>query len=112
MGLVDMASHQAYAEILGNPLFPVIVLVTYHLGIHGEEPFRSNSSNLAEEGQWTAYLEEEKKAFRDLTVHLSSNYPGKTFVLQNREGDSALTDCLRHEPSDREKGRMAAWLSA
>lgn len=69
------------------------------------------------EGVTDEQYRETVAEFREATRHLLETYDGtgKTFVLQNWEGDWAILDRIEQgppEPSDRNVAGMARWLSA
>jgi hypothetical protein len=111
--MVAIATDATYAAVLGNPRFPTIALVAYRPSEYGEAPYLLGETWDPDAGvAWAAFLDRETDAFAALAEHLMRSYPGKTFVLQNWEGDNALTLCGARDPGDGDKKRMAEWLSA
>ncbi|MEM9752036.1 MAG: hypothetical protein AAF916_01475 [Planctomycetota bacterium] len=104
--LVDVAKLPAWQEVLAGP-FDTYYLEAFAL----PRQFGVMRGGVdSEEARWIT------EQFADLTRHLLTEYrgTGKTFVLQNWEGDWALRPAMDRdlEPSDEKLKAMIAWLNA
>ncbi|HEX3070140.1 MAG TPA: hypothetical protein VHX14_16355 [Thermoanaerobaculia bacterium] len=109
--LVNLAATTPYATLFSNPAFTTYVL----------EILPNNSDNSAsrfQDGMSAAEIDQEKTAMRNLAVYLLQTYgsTGKTFVLQNWEGDHLLDgDCCGQPPPaniNTAVGGMIDWFNA
>jgi hypothetical protein len=103
--LVDLARHPYYQELFAKPFSTFILVVARRVPI-----------NNFIDGMTRKEIEEEREQTYDLVHYLLTTYAGtgKTFVLQNWEGDHLLRRGLTaEEEPDRVRVRgMAAWLNA
>lgn len=104
--LVDLAKHPNYAEVFQMP-FKHYILETYRPN-YPEHYWRNGASEQE--------LADEREAFRALTEYLLTAYrgTGKTFVLQNWEGDWALRGHYdpKRDPDPLAIQGMIVWLNA
>ncbi len=106
--LTDMARHPSYRRLFARP-FSTFILTAYSVGA---------DDHYWREGVSEADAARERRQFAELTAHLLKTYAGtgKTFVLQNWEGDWALRGALgaaaKAEPGPREIEGMIRWLNA
>lgn len=103
--LVDLARHPYYQELFAKPFSTFILVVARRVPI-----------NNFIDGMTRKEIEDEREQTYDLAHHLLTTYAGtgKTFVLQNWEGDHLLRRGLTDEEQpDRVRVRgMAAWFNA
>jgi hypothetical protein len=103
--LADLARHPYYQELFAKPFSTFILVVARRVPI-----------NEFIDGMTRDEVELERQQMYDLTRHLLTTYQGtgKTFVLQNWEGDHLLRRGLTaEEEPDRLRVRgMIAWLNA
>lgn len=103
--LVDLARHPYYQELFAKPFSTFILEVARRVPI-----------NDFLDGMTREEIEAEREQMYELTRYLLTTYAGtgKTFVLQNWEGDHLLRRGLTAEQDpDRTRVRgMAAWLNA
>lgn len=103
--LMDLARHPYYQELFAKPFSTFILVVGRRVPI-----------NDFTDGMTREEIEVEQEQMYDLARHLLATYEGtgKTFVLQNWEGDHLLRRGLgaEEEPGRLRVRGMAAWLNA
>lgn len=103
--LADLARHPYYQELFAKPFSTFILVVARRVPI-----------NEFLDGMTREEIEVEKQQTYDLARYLLTAYAGtgKTFILQNWEGDHLLRRGLTNgeEPSRTSVLGMAAWLNA
>jgi hypothetical protein len=104
---LDLASAPLYEEVFGMS-FSTIVLEAFRPGRLGDYYLR--------EGMTAQDEADEAAAFRELTVHLRQrwNGTGKTFVLQNWEGDWAVRGHFERDtdPTPEALDAFRRWMGA
>jgi len=106
--LVEMVRHPSYRKLLAKP-FSTFILTAYAVGA---------DDHYWREGVTEADADRERRQFAELTAYLLKTYAGtgKTFVLQNWEGDWALRGAqgaaAQAEPEPRAIEGMIRWLDA
>jgi hypothetical protein len=103
--LVDLARHPYYQELFAKPFSTFILVVARRVPI-----------NEFIDGMTREEIEQEKQQTYELARYLLTTYAGtgKTFILQNWEGDHLLRRGLtdEQEPDRIRVTGMAAWLNA
>lgn len=103
--LADLARHPYYRELFAKPFSTIILVVARRVPI-----------NEFVDGMTREEIEVERQQTYDLAGYLLATYAGtgKTFVLQNWEGDHLLRRGLTEdqEPDRLRLLGMAAWLNA
>jgi hypothetical protein len=104
-GLADLARHPYYQALFAKPFS------TYFLEVARREPISDFVDGMTREE-----VAAERRQMYELTRYLLSTYAGtgKTFVLQNWEGDHLLRRGLapEEEPDRTRLSGMVAWLEA
>ncbi len=106
--LVETARHPSYRKLLAKP-FSTFILTAYAVGA---------DDHYWREGVTEADADRERRQFAELTGYLLKTYAGtgKTFVLQNWEGDWALRgaqgSAAQAEPQRLAIEGMIRWLHA
>lgn len=109
-GLAEMAAHPHYQAVFDKP-FRTYVLTTFSIT-------REDSMRRWREGYTDDEYAEDVRQFEELTAYLLRTYKstGKTFILQNWEGDWALRGNFdpkpEADPSEETARHMVRWLNA
>lgn len=103
--MVELAQTEPYKKLFAKP-FTTFILETYAPG-RGDHYYKSGMS--------AAQIQRESDDFYALTKYLLETYQntGKTFVLQNWEGDWSLIGAgSQDEPDQTQIDGMVSWLNA